>query len=470
MDKMERLKKKRGTVRTSITKLMSKIDGLLIRQNPDTDKLEECFEQLNNKEECLNELDQDIEGQTEDDELEGEVESVMHYRDEICLRKTRIKRTIKKCVHDDDSESSVSSRRSQAVHRSYVVKLPKLVIDKFSGDISQWQGFWSQYETAIHNNETLGKVDKFNYLKSYLIGTAANVVACLTLNDDNYDNAIVMLKNRFGRKDLVINAHMNKLLNLNPVKKSTDIVTLRSFYDECEIQVRCLETMGVVSDSYGTLLCTILMKMMPEDLALEFSRLRGENDTLNVKDLLEFLQREIESRERTLYMTKSSASKEKDGQVNSWEIKSKKFSQSSAATLHATGWNEELKCVFCESSDHKTDDCTELTADERRQKLKNQGRCFVCLRTKHIARYCKVQGVWCEKCGKRHHTTICFQERQSKQLPMQQVKDAVITTAPSIMDKGTVLLQTATVLLETPVQSKIVRCLLDGGSQRSFIR
>ena len=49
---------------------------------------------------------------------------------------------------------------------------------------------------------------------------------------------------------------------------STEMTTLWKFYDECEIQVRCFETMGVVFNSYGTLLCTILMKMIPEDIAL----------------------------------------------------------------------------------------------------------------------------------------------------------------------------------------------------------
>lgn len=86
-----------------------------------------------------------------------------------------------------------------------------------------------------NDNEHLRKANKFNYLKSFLSGNAANVVAGLSLTEENYDNAIKMLTNRFGRKDLIINAHMNKQLNLVPVKRATDIVALHNLYDECKV-------------------------------------------------------------------------------------------------------------------------------------------------------------------------------------------------------------------------------------------
>ena len=49
-----------------------------------------------------------------------------------------------------------------------------------------WQEFWSQYETAIHNNDSLCNKDKFTYLKTYLTGPAAKAVAGLMLTDSNY--------------------------------------------------------------------------------------------------------------------------------------------------------------------------------------------------------------------------------------------------------------------------------------------
>ena len=161
-----------------------------------------------------------------------------------------------------------------------------------------------QFETAVHQNSNLTKTDKFSYLRSYLTGAAGNVVAGLPLTEANYDNAIQLLHNRFGRKDLVINAHMTKLLNLNPVKNASDIKALRYLYDNCEIQIRSLASMGVVSNTYGSLLCPILMKLTPEEMTLEFSRQKDEDDVWKVEERMNFIQKEVDSRERTANMTK----------------------------------------------------------------------------------------------------------------------------------------------------------------------
>lgn len=69
------------------------------------------------------------------------------------------------------------------------------------------------------------------------------------MTDSNYDTAVDLLQGRFGRKDIVISAHMSKLLILTPVKRSSDVVALRHLYDECEIQIRSLESLGVDSDT-----------------------------------------------------------------------------------------------------------------------------------------------------------------------------------------------------------------------------
>jgi len=43
------------------------------------------------------------------------------------------------------------------------------------------------------------KVDKFSYLKSLLDGSASGCIQGLVLSVTNYDAAIVMLQERFGR-------------------------------------------------------------------------------------------------------------------------------------------------------------------------------------------------------------------------------------------------------------------------------
>lgn len=295
-----RLKRIRGAVRGSTTRLLQKIDGELLKPDPSVETLEEFMEQLMIKEQTLSDCDKNIEAETKDADLEDEISSTLEYMDGLSLRKTRMRRLLR--TDEDGNVSYYSQSRANNSQRNNSVKLPKLVIQKFSGEISEWQGFWSQYETAIHNSASLSKIDKFSYLKSFLTNTAASAVAGLALTDDNYDSAITMLKSRFGRKDLVINAHMNKLLNMTAVKRATDVLLLRKLYDDCEVQVRSLDALGVVSDAYGSLLCPILLKMIPEEIALEFMRREADN-VLKAKELMEFLKLEVESRERTANLT-----------------------------------------------------------------------------------------------------------------------------------------------------------------------
>ena len=46
------------------------------------------------------------------------------------------------------------------------IRLPKLEIEKFNGDVINWSSFWNQFSSAIHENDSLSEVNKFTYLKS----------------------------------------------------------------------------------------------------------------------------------------------------------------------------------------------------------------------------------------------------------------------------------------------------------------
>ena len=59
------------------------------------------------------------------------------------------------------------------------VKLPKLVLKRFNGDLTKWATFWDLFESSVCNNYSLSDVDKFNNLKALLEGRASEAVAGL---------------------------------------------------------------------------------------------------------------------------------------------------------------------------------------------------------------------------------------------------------------------------------------------------
>ena len=78
------------------------------------------------------------------------------------------------------------------------------------------------------------------------------------------------------------------------------------------------------------------------------------------------------------------------------------------------------------------------------------------------------------QCGRRHHKAICNQHStQTRETTIKTEVDTAQThcsVSPGDCTGKAVLLQTAAIWIDTPRQSQIAKCLLDGGSQQSFIR
>ncbi|GFX58308.1 uncharacterized protein TNCV_204951 [Trichonephila clavipes] len=72
--------------------------------------------------------------------------------------------------------------------------------------------------------------------------------------------------------------------------------SFRKSLDHCQIPIRSLETLGVTSDTYGKLLCPLLLKLLPTDLVLECNKLNNE---LVVQNLMDFSAKELHSREKS---------------------------------------------------------------------------------------------------------------------------------------------------------------------------
>ena len=68
------------------------------------------------------------------------------------------------------SQSEITTQSSHQTNQPSV-KLQKLNLKKFQGDITTWSTFWDTFESAIDKNPTLSDIDKFNYLNSLFENT-----------------------------------------------------------------------------------------------------------------------------------------------------------------------------------------------------------------------------------------------------------------------------------------------------------
>ena len=158
---------------------------------------------------------------------------------------------------------------------SHMSRLPKLNLPTFSGNPLNWNTFWDSFNVAVNSNPNLEGVQKFNYLRAQLSGDASRAIAGFPLTNNNYKQAVDLLKARFGEPQKIINNHMQALLNLpNP---ANDITSLQQFYDSMETHVRGLASLGKSQESYGDLLVPIIIGKLPNNLRRNLAR---EHDNL----------------------------------------------------------------------------------------------------------------------------------------------------------------------------------------------
>lgn len=529
---LARKKKVRAAHRASVTRVVGQAREILSEGvvASATAKLTQKRDALTAKAELLRKLDSEIVEAVHEDELEGEIERADEVQEQIELLIIEIDTALRSVTLTDSgaarardvprdptptSEPRTTPRRedpprserterdsseerdldppppedTSSVHTDSLpvpplssnIKLPKLSLKKFGGDLTKWTTFWDTFESAVHRNPALTNIDKFSYLNSLLESVAAEAVAGLTLTSANYDEAVSTLKRRFGNKQSIVNRHMELLLHLEPVSSIHNLKGLRHLFDAVESNVRGLKALGISASSYGGLLSPILMGRLPPDLRLIVTRELTE-DEWDVELVMEVLQREIEARERSVGTTSSQG---------------RKFTlhklPPTALSLTAGTTPVQPSCVYCGQA-HISGTCQTVTDPEgRKQILRSSGRCFVCLRRNHLSRNCRSSGR-CTKCRGRHHTSICQTSNLGTQTPtaplartpissthatpagtVQPGATSTPTTSSMLVDSPTpILLQTAKTVVSDATQIGAtpaieVRALLDTGSQRSYV-
>ncbi|XP_066946056.1 uncharacterized protein [Macrobrachium rosenbergii] len=148
------------------------------------------------------------------------------------------------------------------------MRLPKLELPKFSGVLTEWQSFWDRF-VALVDDSDIPIISKFCYLQSLLEEEAKSVIQGLSQTSANYPIACKMLKERFGRPERIIFAHIQALLNITmPAKNpsSRNVSSLWKLQDELLTNVRSLEASGVNGNQYGVFMTPVILSRLPPDI------------------------------------------------------------------------------------------------------------------------------------------------------------------------------------------------------------
>ena len=135
-------------------------------------------------------------------------------------------------------------------------------------------------------------------MNSFLCDSVNATIGSLSLTSENYHQAIEMLHERYANSQILISVHMQKFVLLPSVKNRQDVAGLRKLFDQVESSVRNLKSLKVETNSYGSLLVPLLNEKLPNDMRERIAH-KFDNDAWSSDDMLNFLKRELEAKERS---------------------------------------------------------------------------------------------------------------------------------------------------------------------------
>ncbi|XP_076301651.1 uncharacterized protein LOC143219634 [Lasioglossum baleicum] len=388
------------------------------------------------------------------------------------------------------------------VSHTQVVKLPKIEIPSFDGDVAKWRPFEARFNSAVITNRTLTDSVRLQYLLSALNGEALAAVEHLDLVDDSFAIAWDRLQELYDNDRIVVQALLHRLYSLQPMKLE-QLDTLKQYTVHFRNALEALHKLGKKSEDHH--LVYLITGKFDRELTSEWNKLLGNSKQYpTYKELEDFLLAQA-------------TSVEANNQPVTPLVPVAKLSDRTRPKSSTHVIDEANRscppCPVC-SETHSVRDCAifrKLRPLSRYDLLKDSRVCINCLRADHTSSHCPSTNV-CRECQGKHHTMLhrgdgpsagrpsARGHPRSVRRPMDHsTQSTVPSSTPTVLstvevDEGpsfsteiyddvaacfaetappvgkTVLLATAIVKVYAPDgRSRLVRALLDQGSQSSFI-
>ena len=360
----------------------------------------------------------------------------------------------------------------------------KFSLPDFGGDIILFSPFWDVFESEVHKNQQYSGATKFNLLNSCLKGEAKAAIAGLSPTNDNYPQAVQILKERYGNAKKVQAAYMRALYNIE--KPSDSRSSLRAFLDRLESLIRGLEAQKVnLNYAAGDLLVNILQDKLSVDVRRALVRAHGSTD-FDLDDFRKALKHEIE------ILDEIPQTQRRPQQSDSASHSGRDRNQRQQSTNSSTSSQSPRRCHLCKG-EHFVSECTKFaTATERSDQAKKLKLCFNFLSDQHMSKECQSRNR-CKTCAQKHHTSLHFEERSStggsakppvksndnKGGKPENVHEGFATAAPSesrsqrdlepFEQHSFTFLKTAVALVRSIHSQSTAKIFLDEGAQRTLV-
>lgn len=187
------------------------------------------------------------------------------------------------------------------------IRLPKIVLPSFNGNIKKWPEYFDTFNALIHNSTSLSDTEKFHYLISSLSGEALSVVKTFPMTHEHYRSAYEALTARYkSKRDLAFTCwrdilHINfKCNNGHEFRKSLDLM---------EENLCILKTINLPVSQWDFILVYHILSKLDSDIRRDFEEKYSEYELPSYEQLKGFLQSKCEALLRDTHFSESSKTK-----------------------------------------------------------------------------------------------------------------------------------------------------------------
>ncbi len=370
---------------------------------------------------------------------------------------------VKKLLFITPISTSPAASPPTVTPEPHAVKLPKIDVPMFDGELLHWQTFWEQFSISVDKRSDISNTEKLVYLRHALKdGSAKNIIEGLSHSGDQYKEAIDSLKARYDRPRIIHQSHVREIYELPSLRDGSG-KELRRFHDTVKQHLRALKAMK--EDPTGSFITALLELKLDKDTMFEWRKASQDNKTTpHYNDLLDFLDLRAQASE-----TSSSELKKRHS--------SRQANPRSATSFAANAQETPANCSLCKTQKHPLYACPlfkVLPHDKMLATVRSTNVCLNCLKPGHISKNCTSSNR-CRKCQRPHHTLLHRDPKppaENKEKP-EAMAPSTLAVAPIVCSQsasGNVLLMTFQTLVHAPDGTSVrARGLLDSGSSTSFI-
>ena len=271
--------------------------------------------------------------------------------------------------------------------------IPKVKLPQFNGNPLEWSQWFGLFQALVDSQPNLSNTEKMVHLQAAVTGLAQKTIAGFLYNPELYQEALAVLKERFGRERDVVRAHLNAMFSAPRISQFS-APALEDFYATVNCTVTVLQSLHYEGDLHSHENLQRVVEKLPSDLRREWSKFEVEHarDTPSLAAFSTWLGGQV----RIALNCASSCT--------TFERR-----PSAKRTALLTSSERQDVCSCCGETHHLVECQTFLSwcADTRAQFVARQRLCFVCLEPGHRIRNCR----YARPCGRngcvmRHHELL----------------------------------------------------------------